>query len=291
MSIFSIVQSTVARILSKLDANNSSTTPLGADATFTGTATEVLHYAMIYVTVISDVASAVDGLKIERSQDNTNWDLDDVYTVPAGKGKTYSFQCDARYLRMRYVNGTSPQTYFRLQTIIKPVYGKPNTHRISDPIIDDDDAELTKAVITGKKPNGIFDNVALEADGRLRVSSPAPTAPAETTPVRRIASGNLTPTQTLEDVYTITNGTILTIQRVSASAQAKSDGTVTRLLERTTGNPDELITIPIESFGNTRSIDVARDFAGDGDRQIVVQRTNNGGSNVVSHAEWVGFEE
>jgi len=57
-----------------------------------------------------------------------------------------------------YTNGGSEQTYFRLQTQIKTTYVKPSSHRIQDSISDDDDAELTTAVIKVKTPSGKFVN-------------------------------------------------------------------------------------------------------------------------------------
>lgn len=154
----------------KVDINNSSATPLGANIVFTGSATSVLKYAVIVVSVYTDVASAIDGLQIQQSTDGTNWDHCDEYTIPAATGKTFSFQPQATYLRVVYTNGSTIQTEFRLQTTLKKTYVKPSSHRIQDPIIDDDDAELVKSVITGKKTNGTFDNVSLTNGSNMKIS-------------------------------------------------------------------------------------------------------------------------
>jgi hypothetical protein len=132
----------------KVDDNNSTTTPLAAGATWTGTASETLAYAVLTVMVYADQASGTDGLKIEFSSDGTNWDSDDVFTILAGQGKSYSFQPQAKYHRVSYTNGGTIQTQFRLQTILKKTYVKPSSHRIKDDISGDDDAELVKSVIT-----------------------------------------------------------------------------------------------------------------------------------------------
>jgi hypothetical protein len=47
---------------------------------------------------------------------------------------------------------------------------KPSSHRIQDPITDDDDAELSKSVITGKDENDVFRNVNVTEDGYLAIS-------------------------------------------------------------------------------------------------------------------------
>lgn len=152
----------------KVDTNNSSTSTLLAAGVFTGTATEVLNYGTIFINVTSDVASETDGLSIQQSSDGTNWDHSDNYTIAAGAAKNFSINPFARYMRVVYTNGGSAQTYFRLQTIIKG-NARPSSHRIQDAIADDDDAELIKAVLTGKA-NGTFVNVQTTSDGNLTIS-------------------------------------------------------------------------------------------------------------------------
>jgi hypothetical protein len=151
------------------DSGNSSTTPLSSGATFTGTAIDILDYGIIFVNVTTDVASATDGLSLEQSSDGTNWDHTDVYTVPAGSNKNYAINPHAQYFRVRYTNGASNQTEFRLQTILKG-NSKSSSHRIQDSISDEDDAELTKAVITGENGSGTFKNVQVTADGNLEIT-------------------------------------------------------------------------------------------------------------------------
>ena len=151
-------------------AGCSTSTPLVAGATFTGTSVDVLDYSVITVSVYSNVASATDGLVIEQSHDGVNWDFDDVYTIPAGVGKTFTVQPVAQYLRTKYTNGGSDQTTFRLQLIRKKTYSLPNSHRIQDSIINDDDAQLVKAVITGEIPSGAFVNFQGTTQGNFKVS-------------------------------------------------------------------------------------------------------------------------
>lgn len=149
---------------------NSSATKLDAGITFTGDAVDITNVAIFYVTVYSDQASAVDGLSIQQSADGINWDHVDVFTVPAATGKTFSFNPSAKWMRVVYTNGIVDQLEFRLQTILKSVYSKPSSHRIQDSISSDDDAELTKSVITGEDENGIFQNVRVNSDGLLEIT-------------------------------------------------------------------------------------------------------------------------
>lgn len=153
----------------KVDAGNSSSAPLLAGGVFPGESLLTLPFAVIVVSVYSDVESAVDGLSIQQSTDGINWDHLDVYTIPAATGKTFSFQPQASYIKVVYTNGGSDQTEFRLQTTLKKTYVKPSSHRIQDSIVDEDDAELVKAVLTGKS-NGEFKNVKTTIDGYLAIS-------------------------------------------------------------------------------------------------------------------------
>jgi hypothetical protein len=159
----------------KVCTANSTATPLPADTSgvdhiFTGTAIETLPYAVINVAVFADVASATDGMRIDQSTDGTNWEHCDEFSIPAGTGKTYSVQPQARYLRVRYINGTSAQSAFRLQTTLKKTYVKPSSHRIGDNVSSEDDAELVKASLTGEDPAGTHRNVKTTVDGDLTVS-------------------------------------------------------------------------------------------------------------------------
>lgn len=153
-----------------IDTNNSTTQILGANGIFTGTATEIKDFGIIYITTKSDVSSAVDGLSIQQSSDGINWDHCDEYTVNANSGKTFSFQAGAQYFRIVYTNGITAQTFFRFQTLFKKGNGKPSSHRIQDAINNDDDAELIKAVLTAKTDGDGFDNINATASGNLKTT-------------------------------------------------------------------------------------------------------------------------
>jgi hypothetical protein len=146
-----------------VSTDNSTTTPINADIVFTGNFEEIINFGVIVVSVISDVASATDGLEICFSSDGTEGGIIncDYFTIPADTGKTFSFQAAAKYFRVKYTNGGTNQTTFNLQTILKPYYVKPSSHRIQDPIVDDDDAELVKSVLTGQSQlTNSFENIS-----------------------------------------------------------------------------------------------------------------------------------
>lgn len=149
---------------------NTTSTNLGSDATFTGPWEDVSGYATISVICKANVASATDGLKLELSTDGVTVHNDDLYTVAANSGKVFSVPAYGKYFRVRYTNGGTAQSSFALQTKYFVDYPKPSSHRIDNPIISQDDAELVKAVITGQRPDGTFTNIDTTTAGNLKVS-------------------------------------------------------------------------------------------------------------------------
>lgn len=156
-----------------VDENNSTTSELGIGGVFTGTKTNILNFGIVFVTIFTDVASAIDGLSIQQSPDGINWDYDpnDNYTIAAGANKNFSINPHSKWFRVVYTNGGVEQGdgNFRLQSICKG-NSKPSSHRIKDEIIGDDDCELMKAAITGINGTGEWHNVGVTVDGNLTIS-------------------------------------------------------------------------------------------------------------------------
>lgn len=128
-----------------VSTNNSTTTPLAGNAAFTGTSEDVLNYNEIRITVIASHASANDGLSIQQSSDNTNWDITDTYTIPATTSKTYSVPRQARYFRVVYTNGVTLQTSLRIQTVLNRQGARVSSQRPNDGYSNETDLEQTQA--------------------------------------------------------------------------------------------------------------------------------------------------
>ena len=139
-------------IIPVVSTANSSTATLTSGSVFTGTSEDLKDYSLITVTVISDVASATDGLSLQQSSNGTNWDLIDTYTIAAATAKTISLPRQARYFRLVYTNGGTGQASFRLQTIYTPISGKSSSQRPSDNYSNEFDGE--QAVSYGMTFNG-----------------------------------------------------------------------------------------------------------------------------------------
>lgn len=159
-----------------LSTLNSTSAPLTSSSVYTGTFEECLDYATITVIVFANVASATSGFEIQWSSDGSNIDDSDGYTIQAATGKQYSFGVMARYFRIKYTNGGTNQSAFRLQTILHSSHIKPSSHRIDDTVVADDDAELSKTVITGKRLDGTYGTASFDDSNRLIVTDPAAAA-------------------------------------------------------------------------------------------------------------------
>lgn len=153
-----------------ISTNNSTTSVLAGGATFTGTSDETLIYNEIRVSVIASHASASDGLSIQQSTDNTNWDITDTYTIPAATAKTYSVPRQARYFRVVYTNGGTLQTSFRLQTILNRLGSRVSSQRPGDAYTNETDLEQQQSFLMGY--NGTtWDRLRTVGTGVLSASS------------------------------------------------------------------------------------------------------------------------
>jgi len=93
----------------------STTTALGANATYTSATLDAAPWRRLIGTVISDQAGT---LYVQQSPDGTNWDVQSSFSVAAndatGGGVGWSVEVVAPYARLYYVNGATGQTVFRL---------------------------------------------------------------------------------------------------------------------------------------------------------------------------------
>lgn len=111
---------------------NSSTATLTSGSVFTGTGEDVTNFSEMRVSVTSNVASATDGLSLQQSPDNSNWDITDTYTISAATAKTIVVPRQARYFRIVYTNGGTNQGSFRLQSILNRTATAPSSQRATD---------------------------------------------------------------------------------------------------------------------------------------------------------------
>jgi hypothetical protein len=120
---------------------NSTSVALAASASFTGNYENALGFTSIVVSCISNVEGI---LYVDFSPDGTNTDSTLAYDVSASLNEVHRLIISKKFFRIRYTNGDSPQTTFRLQTILgnhSPVSSPLNTV-----IQQDADALVTRTI-------------------------------------------------------------------------------------------------------------------------------------------------
>jgi len=108
---FSVLPTIRDRINELSGVLTSTTTALGAGASYTSGSFTVSGYGRIVGTVFADQAGT---LYVEQSSDGTNWDASASVSVSASTPTSFSVEVVAPTARVRYVNGATAQTVFRL---------------------------------------------------------------------------------------------------------------------------------------------------------------------------------
>jgi len=109
--------STVSGKLDKLDELGRlelvayTTTPLAANGSWTSSTDSSVYTRFICGSVYADQPGT---LYVEQSPDGANWDIVDSYSVSAGAGLKFNVEKVLPYARVRFVNGATAQTVFRL---------------------------------------------------------------------------------------------------------------------------------------------------------------------------------
>jgi hypothetical protein len=96
----------------------STTTPLAANASVTLGPFDGIDWKDVLISVFADQAGT---LYYEQSPDNVNWDISEAISIAAGIGQGIVREIIARYVRVRYVNGATAQTAFRLYVWLRSI--------------------------------------------------------------------------------------------------------------------------------------------------------------------------
>ena len=141
--------------LTGIEETNSTTVPLGSGGIFTGTWHDVSSYSNLTVMVNSDQDSAVNGFIIEHSIDGVGVDRRENFSVLASdiNNSVFTTYLPGRYVRIRYINGATPQGVFRLISKLHMFQPKASTSRVTDNIPNESDVESVKNVEFGLNPN------------------------------------------------------------------------------------------------------------------------------------------
>lgn len=165
-----------------ISTGNSTTTPLLANGVFTGSWEQVSPtYASVTVSMISDKASATEGVEYQFSSDGINIDINHTGTFDhVDEGHTIKNPPHCRYFRLKYTNGNQAQTYFRVQTIYNTMDTAATTIGLNDNIENHPHVDLVRSVITGlsSQGGGTYHNVKVTPSGSITTAPGSPTSPA-----------------------------------------------------------------------------------------------------------------
>ena len=129
-----------------ISTNNSSSTPLGLAGIFTGIGEDMTNFSSVALNAISDQNSSVNGLKIEFSSDNVNWDIVFSFSLLKNVPQTHTFAVIAKYMRVVYSNGDTAQGAFRLQVVLHRQKPRQQNGGVETSIKRYEDAGLSRTV-------------------------------------------------------------------------------------------------------------------------------------------------
>lgn len=161
-------------VVGDLDPNNTTITALGANATFTGTWTNIVNYSAISLGIYADQNSATDGLKYQFSHDGVSVHHEHSYSyITDTYGTGYSVPVEFRYYRVVYTNGAVAQATLVISSTLKQTALFPSSYKVTQTISDQTQALFTRGVIVGEStaggPNPPYVNVKVSPSGAVQV--------------------------------------------------------------------------------------------------------------------------
>lgn len=154
------------------NTSNSNLTTLGAGVTWTGTWTDTEGYSQIVTSFKADQAGefsfqfSSDGVTADRTVG--------PYTLAASTDSPQTLAPVRRYYRAAYTNTSGVTSNLRIETRLAAVPGSFQT-RVSDLISRLSPAILSRSVLFGATPGGVYQNVGVSNGNALNVEVVGPT--------------------------------------------------------------------------------------------------------------------
>lgn len=139
---------------SVIDSGNSTTVPLAANGSFVGLPFAMSPFATWSTTILADQASAANGLKIQWSDDGTNWDFIDQQTYSSGAGNMITFGRKAGYVRLHYTNSASAQGVFRVTSSAQRFAVRQTRKFVGNALLDQDTGQVVVSALQGHSTAG-----------------------------------------------------------------------------------------------------------------------------------------
>lgn len=142
---------------------NSTTTPLGAGATFVGETDILSSYQEVDVNVAFSPEEATGTLYLEFSPDDVHWDVSITRSIISGIGSVpIILRVVLPYYRVRFVNGVTPLSELRLTTVLHRETAIRLTRFLDQAIDLNEPVELVR-IAKSVLPDGAASEAKLEA--------------------------------------------------------------------------------------------------------------------------------
>jgi hypothetical protein len=159
----------------QLSVFNVSTLPLLAAGVYTGLWEDASRFSSLTVSVLTNQASAAQGLVLQFGNNSQQVDITKTYTVAASVATIQSLPVVGRWVRVVYTNGATAQTSFNLQL----KYSLCPVNTVADGLSSIDDtssATLSRALTMARTDVGTYTHVRADEDKRIRVRTSAESA-------------------------------------------------------------------------------------------------------------------
>jgi hypothetical protein len=256
-------------VIPTFDPLNSTTTPLGANGVFTGSAVDVSQFVSIDVSVLSDQGSAINGLIFQFSTDGTTWNFPVSFTVLANVGNFYSVAPRAKFFRAIYTNGAIAQGSLTLAIFDYGVTRSTYQTNLDAMITQGPGVEVIRAVVSaevqGTNPTQYI-NLQTNASGNLITSSTSIGSVGGGSPASGStligAQYNTTPpalTNTQQAALQVTSRGALIVSQGGSNAtynaysNSLSTGTLATDVFSITGSATKLVTVLSINISATRT--------------------------------------
>jgi len=157
------------QVRSKVDNNNSTTTPLGIGGVFTGGWVDITLWNGVSIFLYGTSVGIASGtLQMQFSQDGVTVQRETIINIEdISTANPRTVAPISKYFRIVYTNGGVAQTTFNVQTILHATQ-MDLISRINADLVGNEDVVTVRAVNTGRQPDGDFVNQ--RADGTAFVS-------------------------------------------------------------------------------------------------------------------------
>ena len=155
-------------VISTLNAKTSST--FAAGEVYQGTGEDVSEFGRVGVAITSSNASS-GTLTMEVSHDNVTWSGPSRTWQDTRFAQPHMWNIVEKYFRIKYTNGTAVARDLCIQVQYSVNADILLGHQLDEVLLDETEAIISRSVLVGKNPDGVYKNVEVDLNGLLRVES------------------------------------------------------------------------------------------------------------------------